>query len=267
MDLDLSDKVVAVTGGAGGIGRAAATAFADEGALVGLVDVDAEGLAEAAASIGDRGGSVFTVVADLSSAEGVEGALRAVCDAHGGELDVLINNVGTCYARGFDELSDEDWMQTLELNFMSCVRACRAALAVMRANGGGCIVNNASDLARQPEAAPPDYQVAKVGIISLTKTLALTEAPKVRVNAVAPGPIWTGLWSRDGGLADTFGQLHGMPAKEAVEHELSLRQLPLGRIGTPEEVARVMVFLASEAASFVTGSVWGVDGGSIRGLL
>jgi NAD(P)-dependent dehydrogenase (short-subunit alcohol dehydrogenase family) len=267
MELGLGDKVVAITGGAGGIGRATAQAFAAEGARVGLIDLDENGLNEIGDSIVAAGGTAVTAVADLSSAAGVEEGIRAVCAANDGKLDVLVNNVGTCYARGFDELSDEDWLKTFQLNFMSCVRACRVALSVMRENGGGCIVNNASDLARQPEVAPPDYQVAKVGIISLTKTLALTEAPTVRVNAVAPGPIWTGLWSRDGGLAETFGALHGMPPKQAVEHELSLRQLPLGRIGTPEEVASVMVFLASEATSFVTGSVWGVDGGSIRGLL
>jgi NAD(P)-dependent dehydrogenase (short-subunit alcohol dehydrogenase family) len=267
MDLQLDQQVVAITGGAGGIGKAAAQQFAAEGARVGLIDLDADGLEEAAESIVSAGGTVVTMVADLSTAEGVEHGLRAVCDAYGGELDILVNNVGTCYARSFDELTDADWERTFELNFMSCVRACRIALRVMRQNGGGCIVNNASDLARQPEAAPPDYQVAKVGIVSLTKTLALTEAPEVRVNAVAPGPIWTGLWSRAGGLADTFGELHDMPARQAVEHELSLRQLPLRRIGTPEEVANVITFLASPATSFVTGSIWGVDGGSIRGLL
>ena len=267
MDFGLRDKVVAITGGAGGIGSAAGASFAREGARVGLIDLDRERLDEARESIDAVGGQVVTVVADLATQAGVEQGIGAIREVYDGALDVLINNVGVCYARTFDELSDEDWMRTLELNLMSCIRASRVALPIMRANGGGCIVNNASDLARQPEAAPPDYQVAKVGIISLTKALALAEAPNVRVNAVAPGPIWTPLWTKPGGFGDTLGQLHGMPTLQAVEHELSLRQLPLGRIGTPEEVANVFVFLASDAASFVTGSVWGVDGGSIRGLL
>jgi len=267
MELGLLDKVVAITGGAGGIGRAAGAAFAREGARVGLIDIDRDGLDEASHSISAMGGSVVTAVADLGTQTGVEESIGAVCDAYDGALDVLVNNVGVCIARSFEELSDEDWMRTLELNLMSCIRAARVVLPIMRARGGGCIINNASDLARQPEAAPPDYQVSKVGILSLTKALALAEGPDVRVNAVAPGPIWTRLWTRPGGFADTLGRLHDMPSKQAVQHELSLRQLPLGRLGTPEEVAHVFVFLASDAASFVTGSVWGVDGGSIRGLL
>jgi NAD(P)-dependent dehydrogenase (short-subunit alcohol dehydrogenase family) len=267
MKLGVEGKIVAITGGASGIGRAAALAFAAEGARVGVVDVDRDGLELLEAEIAAHGGTVVVVEADLSDADGVERGIETICTANAGRLDVLINNVGSCLARSFEELTDDDWIRTFELNLMSAVRACRAALPVMRAAGGGAIVNNASDLARQPEAAPPDYQVAKVGLLSLTKALALSQAPLVRVNAVAPGPIWTPLWSRPGGLADTFGELHGMPSTQAVAHELSLRQLPLGRTGTPEEVAQVLVFLASDAASFVTGSVWGVDGGSIRGLL
>jgi NAD(P)-dependent dehydrogenase (short-subunit alcohol dehydrogenase family) len=267
MKLGIEGKVVAITGGASGIGRAAAIAFVSEGASVGVVDVDRDGLEETRQAAGGESRAVAAIEADMSDPRGVERGIQAVADAYGGRLDVLINNVGSCHARSFAELTDDDWMQTLELNLMSAVRACRVALPLMRASGGGVIVNNSSDLARQPEAAPPDYQVAKVGLLSLTKALALSEAPAIRVNAVAPGPVWTPLWSRPGGLADTFGALHGMPSQQAVAHELSLRQLPLGRAGTPEEVAHVLLFLASDAASFVTGSVWGVDGGSIRGLL
>jgi NAD(P)-dependent dehydrogenase (short-subunit alcohol dehydrogenase family) len=137
----------------------------------------------------------------------------------------------------------------------------------MRKKGAGSIVNNASDLARQPEPVPVDYSASKAAVLALTKGLARSEGPSIRVNAVAPGPVWTPFWTKPGGFADTFATFHKMPPQQAVEHELSLRQLPLRRLGKPEEVANVIVFLASDLASFVTSSVWGVDGGSIRSIV
>ena len=143
----------------------------------------------------------------------------------------------------------------------------RKLLPLMRKRPGAAIVNNASDLGRQPEAIPADYAAMKAALLSLTKSLARAEAPAIRINAVAPGPIWTPFWTNPGGFADSLAAVHGMPARQAVEHEMKLRQLPLARMGEPEEVANVIVFLASPLASFVTGSVWGIDGGSIRSLI
>ena len=114
---------------------------------------------------------------------------------------------------------------------------------------------------------PIDYSASKAAVLALTKGLARQEGPGLRVNAVAPGPIWTPFWTKPGGFAETMGHPHKMEPQAAVEHEMTLRQLPLRRLGTPEEVANVVVFLASPAGSFVTGSVWGVDGGSIRSLI
>jgi NAD(P)-dependent dehydrogenase (short-subunit alcohol dehydrogenase family) len=267
MQTGLEGRVVVITGAASGIGRAAALAFAAEGGLLGLVDLDRDGLEAVAAEAESLGVRTTIVQADLSSADGVRTGLEGVLRSHDHRVDVLVNNVGACRARDFDDLTDEDWLGTFELNFMSSVRAIRLVLPSMRAAGSGCVLNNASDLARQPEPGPADYQVSKVAVVSLTKSLALSEGPAIRVNAVAPGPVWTPLWTKPGGFADTLAEVHGKPPREAVTHELSLRQLPAGRLGTPEEVANVFVFLASDAASFVTGSVWGVDGGSIRGLL
>jgi len=256
---------VVLTGAAGGIGRATAEAFAAEGARLGLIDVDEDGLRDLDRSL-DGADSVL-VQADLSTREGVESGLQRAAGGLGGTPDVLVNNVGIGSVRTFDDLSDEDWQTTLELNFFSYLRAIRAVLGGMRERGSGVIINNASDLARQPEPNPLDYTVSKAAILSLTKALARSEGPAIRVNAVAPGPIWTPFWTKPGGFAETLGKVHGMEPQAAVEHEMRLRQLPLERLGRPQEVADVIVFLASDRASFVTSSVYGVDGGSIRGLL
>jgi NAD(P)-dependent dehydrogenase (short-subunit alcohol dehydrogenase family) len=207
------------------------------------------------------------VVADLSTEKRVADGIKSGLASYGGTLDVLVNNVGSGSVRTFDQLSDADWDATMNLNFMSYVRACRTVLPLLRAKGSGVIINNASDLARQPEPVPVDYSASKAAVLALTKGLARSEGPKIRVNAVAPGPIWTPFWTKPGGFAETMGQFHKMPPQQAVEHEMSLRQLPLARLGKPEEVANVIVFLASDLASFVTSAVWGVDGGSIRSII
>lgn len=266
MDTGLKGKTVFITGAAKGIGRSTALAFAREGASLGLIDVDAEGLETLATEAKALGIKASYAVADLLGDAGVVKGLDTLLQASGGKVDVLVNNVGAGKVRTFDQLTDEDWDFTMQLNFMSYVRACRKILPVMRQQGHGVIVNNGSDLARQPEPVPIDYSASKAAVLALTKGLARSEAPHIRVNAVAPGPVWTPFWTQKGGFADTMAEFHKMPAKEAVEHELSLRQLPLKRLGTPEEVANVIVFLSSDLASFVTSAVWGVDGGSIRGL-
>lgn len=268
MILGLDGRVVLITGAASGIGAEAAHTFAAEGARLGLVDQDTEQLSRLSKQLReDFDTEVVAVTADLATDTGVRSAVTAVLDGFDNTIDVLVNNVGQCRARAFDELSDADWVATFEVNFLSAVRAIRLVLPGMRERGSGSIVTNASDLARQPESGPADYQVSKVALLSLTKSLAISEGPHIRVNAVAPGPVWTPLWTRPGGFADTLGDFYDRDAKAAVEHEMSKRQLPLGRMGTPSEVAKVITFLASDAASFVTGSIWGVDGGTIRGLL
>lgn len=266
MQTNLAGKTVLVTGAALGIGRATALAFAREGAQLALVDIDRAGVEALIAEIKGLGAKASAGIGDLSTGEGVVKAMGDALKPFGGSLDVLVNNVGSGAVRTFDQLSDEEWDKTFQLNFMSYVRAARVALPILRQKGG-VIINNASDLARQPEPVPVDYSASKAAVLALTKGLARAEAPKIRVNAVAPGPIWTPFWSKPGGFAETMGKFHNMPPKEAVEHEMSLRQLPLGRLGEPEEVANVVVFLASDLASFVTSAVWGVDGGSIRSII
>jgi NAD(P)-dependent dehydrogenase (short-subunit alcohol dehydrogenase family) len=264
MRLNLEGKNVLITGAASGIGRAAAVLFAEEGSNLAIVDMDGDGLRELARELGPRIGSTGT--GDLSTPGGVEHAIGQALAPLAGRVDVLLNNAGSGVSRTFDEISDQDWIAALDLNLLACIRVTRMILPLMRAAGSGVIINNASDLGRQPEANPMDYAVAKAGMLAFTKALARSEGPTIRVNAVAPGPVWTPFWTKEGGFADSLAALHQMPPEEAVRHEISLRQMPLGRLGTADEVASVIVFLASDRASFVTGSVYGVDGGSIRSI-
>lgn len=263
MDLGLSGKRALITGAGTGIGQSIALALAAEGVLISALDINEAALAEMVATVPE--GAVQTVKADLSSSAGCSAAVTEGLAQLGG-LDILINNVGSGAVREFDDITDADWDATMELNFMSYVRVTRQCLPILRRSPGASIVNNASDLAKQPEALPIDYAASKAAVLALTKGLARKEGPHIRVNAVAPGPIWTPFWTKPGGFADTLSVVHGMPPEQAVEHEMSLRQLPLGRLGTAEEVAKVVVFLASPASSFTTGSVWSVDGGSTRSL-
>jgi 3-oxoacyl-[acyl-carrier protein] reductase len=266
METGLAGKTVLITGAANGIGRATALAFAKEGAHVAMLDHDAMKLVETAELVRSSGVDAFAVEADLGSASGVHAGLDAILAQLPEGIDVLVNNVGKGDPKPFLEITDEQWERTFELNLMSMVRVTRHLLPVLRRKGKGAIVNNASDLGRQPEAVPSDYAAMKAAMLALTKSLARAEGPHLRVNAVAPGPIWSTFWSRPGGFADGLASIHNMPPRQAVDHEMKLRQLPLERLGEPEEVANVIVFLASDLASYVTSSVWGVDGGSIRSI-
>jgi NAD(P)-dependent dehydrogenase (short-subunit alcohol dehydrogenase family) len=265
METGLKGKVVFITGAAEGIGRATALAFAKEGATVGLLDLNEGQLHDVAAEIAKTGGKAELAKADLSTGEGVKAGLDTLLEATGGVVDVLVNNVGSGAIRTFEQLTDDEWDKTFQLNFMSYVRATRHLLPILRKRKGN-IINNGSDLARQPKPVPIDYSTSKAAVLALTKGLARAEGPDVRVNAVAPGPIWTPFWTKPGGFAETMGKHYNMEPQAAVEHEMKLRQLPLARLGNADEVANVIVFLASDLASFVTSAVWGVDGGSIRAI-
>lgn len=267
MDAGLTGKTVLITGAASGIGYATSVAFAREGAHLALIDRDNTKLQEKASELRKHDVRVATAAADVSSAEGATSALASLLREIPDGPDVLVNNVGFAAPKAFMDITDDEWEMSFRINFLAAARMTRKLLPLMRKRPGAAIVNNASDLGRQPEAIPADYAAMKAALLSLTKSLARAEAPGIRVNAVAPGPIWTPFWTNPGGFADSLAAVHGMPPREAVEHEMKLRQLPLARMGEPEEVANVIVFMASPLASFVTGSVWGIDGGSIRSLI
>jgi 3-oxoacyl-[acyl-carrier protein] reductase len=266
METGLSEKTAPIRGAASGIGRATALAFARERSTVALIDCNEGELEATAQTVRSGWVRVVTAVADRSSLAGVEKGLEDILRGLGGNLDIPVNNVGFADVLPFDDLTDAHWETTFPVNFMSNIRVTRKLLPLLRKREKAVIINNASDLGRQPEAIPADYGALKAALLSVTKSLARSEAPRIRVNAMAPGTIWTRFWSSPEGFADGLAKVHGLPPREVVNHEMKLRQLPMGRMGEPDEVANVIVFLASDLASFVTSSIWGVDGGSIRSL-
>jgi NAD(P)-dependent dehydrogenase (short-subunit alcohol dehydrogenase family) len=259
MDFQLEGKRAFVTAGAHGIGRAIADLLASEGASVVVADLDRAELEKRPAAW--KG----VVAADLATAEGVSAAVEYVLDTFRGAPDILVNNLGVADPTPFQQISDAQWARAFDVNLMGCVRVCRALLPLMPPNGTSAVVNIGSDLAQQPETVPMDYGVFKSGILHLTKALAMQYAPHVRVNAVSPGPIWTRLWSRPGGIADQLSQHYGVDNDEAIKRFLKDRYMPLG-IGQPEDVAHAVVFLASPLARFITGANLDI-GGTLRSLV
>ena len=206
-----------------------------------------------------------TVAADLATADGVAHAVSHVLDAYAGPPDILINNLGVGDSTPFEQTTDDGWARSFEVNLMGCVRTSRALVPLMAARGSGSVVNTGSDLAKQPEAGFMEYGACKAGLLYLTKALAKQYAPKVRINTVLPGPIWSRMWTREGGIVDQLVAHYGVDRDTAVERFLEDRQMPMG-IGQPEDVAHAVVFLASPRARFITGAALDI-GGTIRGLV
>lgn len=256
MDYQLKDRLCFVTAGANGIGAAIADTLTAEGARVIVADRD-----EAALSA--RGKAWHgTFAADLSTASGIEHSVQYMLRTFGRAPDILVNNLGVADPLPFEEISDEQWFRSMNINLLGCVRTCRALLPAMAGLGSAAVVNIGSDLGRQPEPVPIDYGLFKIGVLHLTKSLAKAYAPKVRVNAVSPGPVWTGLFSRPGGIADQIAAQFGLDRAGAVKKFLEDRYMPLG-FGEPGDVANAVVFLASPLAKFITGANLDL-GGTLR---
>ncbi|MEP6716583.1 MAG: SDR family oxidoreductase [Terriglobia bacterium] len=260
MDSGLKGKYAFVCAGAYGIGEAVADLLTQEGASVIVADRDEPVLLEKASRW--RG----VVAADLATPQGTDKAVAYVLKEFGREPDVLINNLGLGDSSPFEDISDERWAKSFEINLMGCVRMCRALIPGMAKNGSASIVITGSDLAKQPEPGLMDYGVFKAGLLYLTKALAKQYAPRVRVNSILPGPVWTRMWTRPDGICDQLMKQYGVADREAaVARFLEDRYLPLG-MGQPEDVASAVVFLASPLAKFITGATLDI-GGTLRGLI
>ena len=267
MDLKLTGKKVLVTGGAGGLGGAAVRAFAQEGAFPVAVDINEAKLTSHVEELKGEGLETGSIVADLSTLEGIEGAVAQAKEIFGGVPDILVNNVGTGTLRTLEETTDEQFHRTMELNFFAMVRMCKLLVPAMQANGGGSVVSVTSDLSRQQEDSITDYAASKAAVAAVSKSLSRQYAPSVRLNCVAPGPIYTPFWSDENyGWVKTVEEAYGKEGMDAIQALIDERGIPMGRIGYPEEVANAVVFLASDASSFTTGATLGIDGGSIRSI-
>src|SRR6478735_9455834 len=243
MDLGLADSACLVTGSTGGIGLETAKLLRAEGANV--------------VTTGRSGGEVR---ADLSQSGEPERVVLETIERHG-RLDVLVNNVGYSEIRKLEDVSDEIWQSSFDLNLMSAVRATRAALPGMRERGAGTIVNVSSTAGKRPSTGMPDYSVMKAALLSFSRLVAdVHAADGIRCNAVTPGPTATEAWLGEGGLAEQQGERDAVLAKVGAGR-------PLGRLAEPDEIAAVIVFLCSERASYVTGAAWSADGGTVPIIL
>jgi 3-oxoacyl-[acyl-carrier protein] reductase len=243
MDLGLSGKACIVTGATSGIGAATARLLEAEGARVLGVSRSGE------------------FAADVTDPE-APARIVAECERRFGRVDVLVNNAGTSDVIPLEELSDEEWQLQWELNVLGPMRLMQAVAPRMAERGWGRIVNVASSAGKRPSLRNAAYTVTKTAELALSRVYADTYAASgVLINAVAPGPTKTELWTADGGIAEQQGRRAGTSIEE--ELKAAGAKVPIGRFGEPDEVAAVIVFLCSERASDVAGASWSVDGGIV----
>ncbi len=261
MELGLQGRVALITGGSKGIGRACAAGLAADGARLALCARGTEGLARVAKELGAKGAEVLTVPADLAEPEAARRVVEATVTRFG-RLDILVNNAGAIRGGDFLGTPVEQWAEDWRLKILGYTRIAQAVLPHMRARRWGRIINIIGAAARNPT---PDYMaggIANAGLINFTRALADLGAPdQVLVTAVSPGATATERWDT---LVAQRARAQGR-APEDLRRDLERAQ-PLGRIGRPEDVADLVVFLASERASFLTGVSITVDGGASRGV-
>ncbi|MFC1967774.1 3-oxoacyl-[acyl-carrier-protein] reductase [Chloroflexota bacterium] len=245
--MDLSTRVALVTGGARGIGRAISLKLAEHGAIVVVNDLDASLADKVAQEIQAEGGQAGAIAADISLSEDVKKLVETAISTYE-RVDILVNNAGIARDQILVRMSDEDWDKVLGINLRGAFLCTRAALRHMMKQRWGRIINIASVVGLMGNVGQGNYAAAKAGLIGLTKATAREMgARSITANALAPGYISTDMTLR---------------LSESIKEEL-LKQIPLGYLGSPEDVAQAVVFLASEEARYITGQVLNVDGGMV----
>jgi 3-oxoacyl-[acyl-carrier protein] reductase len=247
--IDLAGKTAVVTGGSRGIGRACATLLAKAGARVAICyHVERPWADLVVQRIVEAGGEAFALEADVTRSEEMEMLIDEAVDRYD-QLDILVNNAGIWKGSPIEEMSDDEWSEMLGVNLTGSFYAIRAAVPAMKENRFGRIINVSSTAGQRGEAMHAHYAATKGGIIALTKSLAVELARDgITVNCVAPG--WT--------ETDMASEALAGPEAESI-----LSSIPLGRAGTPEEVAGAVLFLASDLAAYVNGEILNVNGGSV----
>jgi 3-oxoacyl-[acyl-carrier protein] reductase len=257
-------KVAIVAASSKGLGKATAQTLAREGALVTVNGREAETLKATADEIrAETGADVLEIVGDMTKPDDIQRLIDETVARRGG-LDVLVCNAGGPPSGSFASFPDDQpWLDAIELNLMSTLRLIRAALPHLEARGEGSITNIVSTSVKQPIGHLILSNTARTAVIGLAKSLSLEFAPRnIRVNNVCPGSTLTG---RITSLAEIRAQMSGKTADEILEDDAA--QIPMGRFGTVEEFANVVVFIASPAAAYVTGTTLQVDGGNVKSLL
>ena len=252
----LAERVAVVTGAAGGIGEATARLMAHEGASVVLADYMGDRVADHAADIRSTGSNAVGIETDVRDLNEVRRVIETATD-YFGRIDILHNNVGVNFHNLVGDASEEHFLECLNINLLSVYRGCHVAAPIMKAQGSGSIINTSSVQGLMGFRTFAAYATAKAGILGLTRQMAVDYGPSgIRVNAVLPGAVDTPMWRAEVATTTDY----------AAEIEASAQRTPLQRIGTPEDIAQAVLYLASDASSFVTGQQLVVDGGfSIAG--
>jgi 3-oxoacyl-[acyl-carrier protein] reductase len=261
MDLGLKGKVVVVSAASQGLGHAIAEELAQEGVNLAICARREGPLEEARAKMAAHGVDVLAVSTDMTKAEDIENFVAKTMD-HYGRIDVLINNAGDMQWGHSIKSADQVWEETFDINLRSVIRMCRLVVPIMREQGGGVIINNATAGGHSPFAGAIDYNAAKAAVLNMTKTMAMEHAAdNIRVNAFNTAFIRTPLWDRvaEQNMVGVFGD-----SVDEVFQNLCKQYLLMPRMGRPDEVSGIVALMASDRASFTTGACWNIDGGYTR---